>query len=106
MKNPDNYVNIRNVTGCGRKRGLQLVLDSQTMASILPKKYLAKGFKVFVTIPGVVTSKVSFLADPTFQGEHNFFIHGIHVVKVRLYTCQFFAHFIFCQKKQKKICKK
>ena len=82
MKNPDNYVNIRNVTGCGRKRGLQLVLDSQTMASILPKKYLAKGFKVFVTIPGVVTSKVSFLADPTFQGEHNFFIHGIHVVKV------------------------
>ena len=52
------------------------------MTSILPKKYLAKGFKVFVTIPGVVTSKVSFLADPTFQGEHNFFIHGIHVVKV------------------------
>ena len=52
------------------------------MTSILPKKYLAKGFKVFVTIPGVVTSKVSFLADPSFQGEHNFFIHGIHVVKV------------------------
>ena len=52
------------------------------MTSILPKKYLAKGFKVFVTIPGVVTSKVSFLADPTFQGEHNFFIHGIHAVKV------------------------
>ena len=25
VKNPDNYVNIRNVTGCGRKRGLQLV---------------------------------------------------------------------------------
>jgi hypothetical protein len=41
------------------------------------------GFKVFVTMPGVVTSKVPFHIDPAFYGEHNFFLHGIHVIHVR-----------------------
>ena len=44
--------------GCGKLRGFQLVIDSQKVNS-LPKSNLPKGFKVFVTIPGVVTSKVS-----------------------------------------------
>ena len=52
---------------------------------LFPSKidYLNFQLQVFVTIPGVVTSIVPFLADPTFKGEHNFFIHGIHVIKVR-----------------------
>ena len=72
----------RKVTGCGKNRGFQLVLDAQRIQSLLPKSHLTRGFKVFVTIPGVITSKVPFWADPTFRGEHNFYIHGIHVIKV------------------------
>ena len=29
----------------------------------------------------MVTSKVPFLVDPTFHGEHTFFLHGIHHIK-------------------------
>ena len=83
-ENPENsrFFGVRKVRGCGKKRGLQLVLDSQRMSSLIPKEHLTKGFRIFVTLPGVVTSKVPFWADPTFRGEHNFFIHGIHVIKV------------------------
>ena len=49
---------------------------------VVTENHLTRGFKVFVTIPGVITSKVPFWADPTFRGEHNFYIHGIHVIKV------------------------
>ena len=72
------------MTGCGKRRGFQLVVDSQRINSLLPKAHMSKGFKVFVTLPGVVTSKVPFEADPTYRGEHNFYIHGIHVIKVDL----------------------
>ena len=76
------YISFQKVTGCGKNRGFQLVLDAQRIQSLLPKNHLTRGFKVFVTIPGVITSKVPFWADPTFRGEHNFYIHGIHVIKV------------------------
>ena len=76
------FVGVRKVTGCGKQRGFQLVLDNQKLTSLLPKDHTTKGFRVFVTLPGVVTSKVPFYADPTFEGEHNFYIHGIHVIKV------------------------
>ena len=52
--------------GCGKLRGFQLVIDSQKVNS-LPKSDLMKGFKVFVTIPGVVTSKVPFEGCRIFQ---------------------------------------
>ena len=70
------------VKGCGKSKGLKLVLDSQRLSSMLPKGTRSKGFKVFVTLPGVTTSKVPFLVNPSFKGEHNFFLHGIHVIKV------------------------
>ena len=73
---------IRKVTGCGRNHGFQLVVDSQQMMTLFPKAHLALGFKVFVSQPGVVTSRVPFHVDPGFYGEHNFFIHGIHDIKV------------------------
>ena len=75
-------IKIRKVTGCGKRNGFQLVVDSQRINSLLPKERLIKGFKVFVTLPGVVTAKVPFEADPSYHGEHNFYIHGIHVIKV------------------------
>ena len=75
-------IQIRKVTGCGRNHGFQLVLDSQQIMTLLPREHLTRGFKVFVTMPGVVTSKVPFHIDPAFYGEHNFFLHGIHVIHV------------------------
>ena len=52
--------------GCGKLRGFQLVIDSQKVNS-LTKSDLMKGYKVFVTIPGVVTSKVPFEGCRIFQ---------------------------------------
>ena len=75
------------VTGCGKKSGLQLILDSQKMQTLLSKGVRKKGYYVFITVPGVVTSKIPFLVDPEFEGEHNFYIHGIHVIGVSSLTC-------------------
>ena len=88
-------VKIRKVTGCGKHSGFQLVIDSQRMKSLLPTKRFEKGFKVFVTLPGVVTSKVPFEADPTYHGEHNFYIHGIHAIKVFLFFQTFLSRYSF-----------
>jgi hypothetical protein len=35
---------------------------------------------VFITVPGVVTHKVPFIATPDFNGEYNFNIHGLHYI--------------------------
>ena len=43
-----------------------------------------KGYKVFITRPGIVTSKIAFHIDPKYRGEHNFYLHGIHVVRVSI----------------------
>ena len=74
------------VTGCGKKSGLQLILDSQKMHTLLSKDVRKRGYYVFITVPGVVTSKIPFLVDPEFEGEHNFYIHGIHVIGVSYLT--------------------
>ena len=47
---------------------------------------------MFVTIPGVVTAKVPFEVDPTYRGEHNFYIHGIHVIKVSTFLTITYTH--------------
>ncbi len=39
-----------------------------------------KHFVVYVTVPGVVTHKVPFTVDASYDGEHHFFIHGIHFI--------------------------
>ena len=73
------------VGGCGKDRGLQMILDSQKMFSVMPKEVTkrAKGYRVFITLNGVVTSKLPFFVSPEFEGEHNFYLHGIHVIVVR-----------------------
>ncbi|CAB4065752.1 ASICN [Lepeophtheirus salmonis] len=38
-------------------------------------------FKIFITEPGAVTSKVPFTIDAQLYGEHSFYIHGIHYIK-------------------------
>ena len=82
-KGEGNHINpILKVAGCGKNKGLQIVLDSHRLSSFMPEGKLSKGFKVFLTLPGVTTSKMPFLINPTFKGEHNLILHGIHDVKV------------------------
>jgi hypothetical protein len=77
---------IRQVAGCGRKSGFQLIIDNHKMENLMEKGKKSKGYYVFVTVPGVVTSKVPFTVNPAFEGEHNFYMHGIHVIGVRTIT--------------------
>ena len=70
--------------GCGRERGFQLILDNQKMLSGLHSNdtKIAKGYRVFITLNGVVTSKLPQYVAPDFNGEHNFYLHGIHYIVV------------------------
>ena len=84
-KGEGNNINpILKVAGCGKNKGLQIVLDSHRLSSFMPEGKLSKGFKVFLTLPGVTTSKMPFLINPTFKGEHNLILHGIHDVNVTI----------------------
>ena len=77
---------IKKVNGCGKKSGLQLIIDSHKLQNLFSKKIRSKGYHVFITVPGVVTSKIPFYVDPEFDGEHNFYIHGIHSIGVSIST--------------------
>ena len=78
---------VRQVAGCGKENGLQLVIDAHKLTSMHPKSTKErKGYRVFVTRPGTVSSKTVYHVDPKYRGEHNFYIHGIHVVKVKIPT--------------------
>ena len=44
----------------------------------------AKGYRVFITLNGVVTSNLPYYVAPDFDGEHNFYLHGIHYIVVRI----------------------
>ena len=78
-----NHVNpMLKVVGFGKDKGLQIVLDSHRLTSSTIGGSKDKGFKVFATLPGVSTSKVQFLINPAFKGEHNMIVHGMHEVKV------------------------
>eukprot|EP00094_Tigriopus_californicus_P011134 TCALIF_10745-PA protein Name:"Similar to ppk28 Pickpocket protein 28 (Drosophila melanogaster)" AED:0.17 eAED:0.17 QI:0/0/0/0.66/1/1/3/0/792 len=72
---------MRSVAGCGKDRGLQLVVDNHRLTSLLPPSKESRGFKVFITLPGVVSSKVPFIVDTSFYGEHSFYLHGIHHIR-------------------------
>ena len=82
--NSDHFRKVKSVTGCGKNSGLQLIIDSQKMNNLFSKNMRSKGYHVFITVPGVVTSKIPFYVDPEFDGEHNFYLHGIHVIGVNM----------------------
>ena len=46
--------------------------------------YKSKGYRVFITLNGVVTSNLPYYVSPEFDGEHNFYLHGIHFIVVGL----------------------
>lgn len=84
-----SHVTLRKVNGCGKHRGFQLVIDSHLMEALSMKNHVSLGFKVFITMNGVVTSKVPFHVDPGFWGEYHFSLHGIHTIHVtKIYIMQ------------------
>ena len=58
------------------------MVDSQKLSYKSKKVHKQKntGYKVFITIPGVVTHKVPFNVDPSFYGEYDFLAHGLHYI--------------------------
>ena len=42
----------------------------------------ANGYRVFITLNGVVTSYLPYYVAPDFDGEHNFYLHGVHYIVV------------------------
>ena len=72
---------VRKVKGCGKKKGFTLIVDNHdTFNAYTPGVGRLKGFKVFVTVPGVVTHKVPFPIDVQFNGEYSLLHHGIHYI--------------------------
>ena len=69
--------------------GLQLIIDNHAMNNLVPKDVQSKGYHVYITTPGVVSSKWHYFVDPEFDGEHNFYMHGLHAIRVRK-TCILF----------------
>ena len=61
-----------------------MILDSQKMLSAISQNATtkAKGYRVFITLNGVVTSNLPYYVAPDFDGEHNFYLHGIHYIVV------------------------
>ena len=84
---PPRIFRVRKVAGCGKENGLQLVLDNKRLLGLISpaqrrRQSLSQGYRAFVTLPGVVSSKIPFHVDPSYEGEHNFYLHGIHVITV------------------------
>ena len=46
----DNNPQLKKVDGCGKKSGLQLIIDSQKMNNLFPKYVRSKGYFVFITV--------------------------------------------------------
>lgn len=72
------------VEGCGREKGFQLVLDNQRIFSVDKANKSTKdaGYRIFITLNGVVTSRVPYFVLPGFDSEYNFYLHGIHHIVV------------------------
>ena len=70
---------------CGTYTGLQLIIDNQAMNNLVPKDVRSNGYHIYITTPGVVSSPLSFFVHPEFDGEHNFYIHGIHSISVSIF---------------------
>ena len=66
----------------GKYSGLQLIIDNKQMTNLIPRDVRSNGYHIYITTPGVVSSPLSFFVHPDFDGEHNFYIHGIHSIRV------------------------
>ena len=73
----DEQPKIRTVQGCGKSKGLRLVLDTHMLGSRMMRR---EGYMVYVTVNGVITHKVPFKVDLPFHGEYNFYLHGLHFI--------------------------
>ena len=75
---------IKNVKGCGKKSGFHLVIDTQRLTNLIPKHHNSRGYQIHITLPGVMSSDIPYTIEPGEEREHNFVIHGIHKITVKL----------------------
>ena len=75
----------------GKYSGLQLIIDNRQIHKLIPRDVRSSGYHVYITTPGVVSSPLSFFVNPEFDGEHNFYIHGIHSIRVSKNMYRFMA---------------
>ena len=66
----------------GKYSGFQLIIDNHAMNNLVPRRVQGHGYTVHITTPGVVSSVLSFYVKPEHDGEHNFYMHGIHSITV------------------------
>ena len=78
-------IDLFKVRGCGKDSGFQLTLDTRGHFSNQGiSESIELGFQVFITLNGVVTSHVPYFVSAGFNGEHNFYLHGIHNIVVKI----------------------
>jgi hypothetical protein len=57
----DKNFEVQTVKGCGKNKGLRIVVDSHVLAGKSKQRYKSKGFKVYITVPGVELTKYHLL---------------------------------------------
>ena len=75
-------IKVRQVAGCGKRKGMRLVIDTHNMHNMVPSQWKTReGFIIYVTVNGVITHKVPFVVYPRdFHGEYNIYLHGLHFI--------------------------
>ena len=63
MSNENAIFSVQKVPGCGKNKGFRVIVDSQMLAYKSKKSFGERngksgGFRVYITVPGVVTHKV------------------------------------------------
>ena len=81
----DQVFKVQKVPGCGKSKGFRVVVDSQRLAYRSKQLFgqygkSGDGFRVYITVPGVVYHKVPFDINPSFNGEYDFLLHGLHFI--------------------------
>ena len=85
MSIDDGIFKVQKVAGCGKNKGFRVVVDSQRLAYRSKQLFGdygkgTDGFRVYITVPGVVYHKVPFDINPSFNGEYDFLLHGLHFI--------------------------
>jgi hypothetical protein len=72
---------VRRTEGCGTKKGLRLIIDSQDFFSgSKGHGHKSNGFLIFITRQGAVSQTVHFHIHPEYEGEYFFYMHNLQKV--------------------------
>jgi hypothetical protein len=71
---------VKKIEGCGKKKGLRLIIDANEMSTRGRHEHGSNGFFLFLTNPGSVSQKVHFHIHPNYVGEYSFHMHSTSLV--------------------------